>query len=273
MKWFARAGYAARGLVYLVIGVLAFLAITGAGEPAGTRDALSTLMSAPAGYLIAYVLAAGLLFYSLWRFTQSILDTDSHGHDAKGLAIRAGLLVSGLSYLALAGYAVSLRLGSGSQGGGGSGGGGDGYASMFSQFVGNHWTAGIIALVLAGVGVAHFIKALGERYAEHLLAEADKMAFIDPIAKTGLIARGIVFFILAFLFGMRAWRGEEAESAGSERALQFIQGLPLGGYLLAAMGAGLICFALYSFVEAWYRRVNLSEAKDSLQDARRAAGL
>ncbi|MCT7378181.1 DUF1206 domain-containing protein [Chelativorans salis] len=247
----ARAGYAARGLIYGVIGVFAALAAIGAGEAMGSRDALLVLLSSVAGSVLAYALVAGFAFYALWRLIQAGFDTDNHGTDPKGIAIRGGLLVSGLVYAALASYTLSLA------GGGGSSGGG--WAATLAAFVGARWVSAILALALAGAGMAHIIKAVQERYARYLKADAGAMKIIHPVAKTGLVARGLVFLILAFLLLTRTFRG--GDQASSKAALEFIQSLPLGWLLLSLMGLGLIAFALYSFIEARYRRINVEDAR------------
>lgn len=220
----------------------------------GSKDALTTLFSGAGGSILAYALIAGLVFYALWRLTQSWFDTDNHGTDAKGLAIRAGLLVSGVTYAVLASYSWSLA---GAGGSGGSGGGG--WADTLAGFVGAQWASAVLAAVLAGVGIAHIVKAVGERYARYLEASRGAMRIIHPIAKTGLIARGVVFLILAFLLATRSVRG--GDEASSKAALEFVQGLPLGWLLLSLMGVGLIAFAAYSFAEAIYRRVNIEDVK------------
>ncbi|HET9962191.1 MAG TPA: DUF1206 domain-containing protein [Nitrospiraceae bacterium] len=256
-EWFrtlARAGYAARGLIYSVIGFFAALAAIGSGEAMGSRDALMLLLSSGAGRVLAYALIAGFVFYALWRLVQAGFDTDRHGTDAKGLAIRGGLLVSGLIYAGLASYTWSLALGASRQGGGNSGE----WAQMLAGFVGGRWIAAGLALALAGVGTAHIVKAVRERYAKYLDADDRAMKAIHPIAKTGLIARGAVFLVTAFLFATRSFRG--GEEASLKTALEFVQGLPLGWLLLSLAGIGLIAFAIYSFAEAIYRRINVEEA-------------
>ncbi|WP_439604707.1 DUF1206 domain-containing protein [Shinella sp.] len=255
-EWFrpmARAGYASRGVIYLVIGFFAALAAIGSGEAMGSRDALETLLSSGFGGVIAYALVAGLVFYAAWRFVQSGFDTDDHGTDAKGLAIRGGLAVSGITYLALAFYTFSRTRGAS---GGGEGGG---FADTMAGFVGASLTSTILACVLAGAGVSHFIKAWRKGYEKHIEADATKMRMIHPIARTGLVARGSIFLVLAFLFARRALAGGSGD-AGSREALEYVQSLPAGGLLLALMGIGLIAFALYSFIEAAYRRINVEDA-------------
>jgi hypothetical protein len=250
----ARMGYAARGLIYLVIGFFAALAAVGSGQAMGAEDALTTLLSSGFGGAIAYALVAGLVFYAGWRLIQSGYDTDDHGTDPKGLSVRAGLAASGITYLTLAFYTFSRARGSG----GGSNGGGA--ADAIAAFVGAQLTAAILALILAGVAAAHFIKAYRAGYERHIEADAAKMRIIHPIARSGLVARGAVFLVLAFLLARRAIAGGGTGEAGSREALEYVQSLPAGWLLLALMGIGLLAFSLYSFIEAFYRRVNIEDA-------------
>ena len=119
----------------------------------------------------------------------------------------------------------------------------------------------MIAVILIVVGIAHMAKALREKYARHIDASPRAMRLIHPIAKTGLIARGAVFLTLAFLFALRAWRADASgETPGTQEALEYVQSLPMGWLLLAATGIGLISFALYSFIQAGFRRINVEDA-------------
>lgn len=257
-KPFARLGYAARGLVYVVIGGFAVFAAFGTGESIGSRDALETLIASDHGGVVAVALVCGMISYTLWRLIQSLFDTDSHGTDVKGLAIRAGLIASAVTYAVLALYTYGLW-----SGGGGSGGGGDGnVATTIAGFIGSRAVALLLTLVLVGVGIAHIVKAVKKGYAKHFQAPPRAMKAIHPIARTGLVARGLVFLILAFLFFYRGLSaGEEGGGTpGIKAALDFLNELPAGFLLIGAMGLGLICFALYSFLEAIWRRINVEDA-------------
>ena len=99
----ARAGYAAKGVVYGVVGILAVRAAIGAGgEVGGSENALAAIGDQAFGKIRLVIVGVGLLGYVLWRAVQVIADPERKGTDAKGLAVRAGFLASGLTYFGLA---------------------------------------------------------------------------------------------------------------------------------------------------------------------------
>ena len=92
IAWLARSGYAARGVVYLIVGGLAVLAaLGGGGQTTDSKGALLTILQQPFGNVLLGLVALGLVGYAIWRLVQALMDTDHHGTDAKGLAIRGGL--------------------------------------------------------------------------------------------------------------------------------------------------------------------------------------
>jgi len=254
----AKAGYAARGVVYLIIGSMAFLAAFGASETPDTRGALRQVLHQPFGEALVWVLVVGLLGYALWRLVQSLLDTDDHGLDPRGLAVRAGLLASAGTYAALAVYCLSM-LGLFADDDPGEGAGTIGRA--MSELVGARFVALGLAAIFTGMAGAHFWKALRRKYAPHFHADAAAMRVIHPVSITGLIARGLVFAVIAVLLGYRFLSADGGDSAPPDirDALAFVQDLPFGQWLLAALGLGLVAFAAYSFIEAVWRRINVRD--------------
>ena len=109
---FARYGYAAKGVVYVLIGSLAALgAFKGGGGPTDSRGALRQIVGQPYGRVMLGVIAAGLAGYALWRVTQALRDTEDKGTNWKGLAVRTGYACIGVVYAGLSFSAVRIILG------------------------------------------------------------------------------------------------------------------------------------------------------------------
>ena len=171
--------------------------------------------------------------------------------------MRAGLLASAFTYTVLAFYALSLIAFSGS----GGEGGGQSPAQYIAGFIGSRPVSLGLAAIFAGVAIAHWVKALKRKYADHLRASEEVMAYVHPISIAGLMARGAVFAILSVMLVFRGLTADDASGTpGIKEAMEFIQGLPFGAILLAAMGAGVIMFAAYSFAEAIWREINIEDA-------------
>src|SRR5215210_5934662 len=79
-EWLARAGLAARGVVYAVIGVLAIkLALGDGGKTTNQRGALKTIAEQPFGTALLILVAIGLAGYALWRLVRAAI---GHGPEA-----------------------------------------------------------------------------------------------------------------------------------------------------------------------------------------------
>jgi hypothetical protein len=60
LHWFARVGYAARGLVFLVFAYFAILAAIGTARPIDSKEAMRQLLSQPFGKILLAAMAARL---------------------------------------------------------------------------------------------------------------------------------------------------------------------------------------------------------------------
>src|SRR6476619_1625154 len=81
-EWLSRAGFVARGLIYLIIGVLALkVALGHGGKLTNQQGALHTVAHQPFGKLLLTLLAVGLGGYSLWRFVRAAIGHGPEGSD------------------------------------------------------------------------------------------------------------------------------------------------------------------------------------------------
>lgn len=258
--WFralSRAGMAARGAVFLIIGVLAIAVATGAGGTTTDQEgALAVLARQPFGEALLMALAIGLACYALWRIAQGVIDTDDKGDDASGFAVRATKVGSGISYAILCAAAVGILTGS-SNGGASSGGSADTKsttAGVLGWPAGRYWVLAAAAVIL-GVAVWNVYRGLSTTFMKRLHPPPGIRPAVETIGRAGMCARGVVFALIAVLLAKAAWEYDPAEAVGLDGALARLAGQPYGPVVLGVVAAGLVAFALHCLAEARYREV------------------
>lgn len=249
---FARLGYGARGVVYIIVGLLAVWgALFGVADATDTEGALQALKRQPFGLVMLLIVAAGLACFVAWRLIQSLSDADDHGADLKGLVIRGALLVSAITYATLAFFAFTLILGVGSS----SGGGYNRATAWLMQQPFGRYLVGAVGLAVLGTGLAHFWKAFSGRFKKRLDASDAAMKVIAPISAVGLAARGIVFGIVGGFLLLAAVRIDPSQARGLNSAMSWLKDQPYGVLLFIVVAAGLAAFGAYSLIEARWRHI------------------
>jgi len=261
----ARFGYAARGVVYLIVGWLALVAAYAHGTPADTKGALLEVLDAPFGNLLLAVVGMGLLGYAAWRVVQAVFDVDRHGTGAKGIAIRGGLLVAGIVHAALAVFAFDLLRGQAAANSG-EAAARDWTVWLLSKPFGQILVAAVGVIIL-GAAAAHVFKAYKAGFRRYICCGDAVMRYVDPIGRIGLTAKGLVFAMVGIFFLTAAWQADSSESGGLLKVLQTLQNSPFGPWLLGAAAVGLFAFGLYSLIEAVYRRIDPPDAMKALRAA------
>ena len=253
----ARFGYAAKGVVYVLVGSLAALAAYGEGDsPTDSRGALTRVVYQPYGRVLLSVVAAGLAGYALWRLVQALRDTEEKGGGLKGLSIRFGYACIGAVYAGLCYSAVKLVLGRGA--GKGSDESTRGWTALALTFPLGRWLVGLAGLCVIGFGGYQAYKAFTARFRRkwkrHEMSEHAR-ALATRAGQVGLVARGVVFAIIGLFLMQAAWRARAEEARGLGGALRALEQQPYGPYVLGAVALGLVAYGLYMFVEARYRRM------------------
>jgi hypothetical protein len=253
-EWLARAGLAARGVTYGIVGVLALkLAF---GDSAGTENqqgAMKELAAQPFGKVMLILVAVGLFGYALWRLVRAAV---GHGPEASDDAKeRVAGFASGLVYTALFVSAVQIIVAGGS--GGGSGDPDKATGGVLGWPAGP-WIVGIAGLVLIGVGLEQgrrgFVKEFCERSKTEQMSQKMRR-FFTAAGVVGHLARMVVFTLMGYFLLRAAIDFDPDKAAGLDDALAKVRDVSYGPVLLAIVAAGLLGFALYSALDARYRKV------------------
>lgn len=252
----ARFGYAAKGLVYGIVGLLAAQAAVGnGGRTTDTQGALQAIVTQPFGKVLLGIVAIGLFGYVLWQFVQAIKDPENKGSDAKGILQRIGYAISGIIYAGLALSAVRIILGSG---GGNSNYTEDWTARLLSQPFGQ-WLVGTIGAFIVGLGFYQFYKAFTTKFRKQFnLSELSdtEQKWVKAISRLGLAARGVVFCVIGFFLIQAARQSDASQVQGLGEALHTLEQQPYGSWILGIVAVGLVAYGIYMVMQARYRRID-----------------
>ena len=258
LDWIAKAGFVARGLVYVLFGGIALSARGRTDE--GQKAVFDTLHDMPAGDALLTAMALGLVAYGIFRLACALLDIEGKGGDPKGLAGRFAQLWSGLIHLALA-YTATQFIGGGEASDGAVGGG-----SQSSQRAAKT----LLDLNLGDVGL--WAVALGFFFAAGLQVRKawkgshmkqcapDTPEIARDIGRIGLATRGLVFAVIGWSFIRVAETDSPGQAKAAGAAVASLQDQPT---LYTAVALGLILFGVFSLLLARYRIVPAIDVADA----------
>jgi len=259
----ARAGYVARGAVYILVGGLALAAAAGAGgKPTDPSGALTTLVRMPAGRAALALIAAGLLVHAAF---QAALVLTGEPYVKQGPWQRAATRVrhafGACLYAGMALTAAARTLT----------GGRAGQAHRADDEQTRHLSARVLAapfgqplLIAIGVGlvvtaVVELVRAFGpNNVRERLRVEEmtpQQCRLMATLGRVAYVARATVLAACGYFLVRAAIDRAPRETRGPGGALRAVWELPHGGLWLALVAAGLIAFGVYGVLEARWRRL------------------
>ena len=255
LRWAARVGYAACGVVYIAVGTIAAAVAVGLAERPGDAHRVMLLIERlPLGRLLLAALSLGFLGYAALNLVGAVRDQEERGRSLAGIVIRAADALTGAIYLALAVAAVRIAAAPAREGG---------------RLV-ESWAAGVLrlpagALLLGGVGLA-LLGAAGflvrrarvepfEDILDRRMLSLTAWRLLAGAARFGTLARGVVFGASGLLVIEAAITGEPRRVGDVGDALSAVETTPVGAWLLAVVALGFVAYGAYQLAKVRYRRV------------------
>ncbi|MGC0327602.1 hypothetical protein RKD23_000592 [Streptomyces sp. SAI-170] len=253
----ARAGFVARGVLYLLVAALAVrIALTDTHEQADRGGALADVAATPFGAGLLWALGIGLAGMALWRLSEAVLGTGGPKGErvAKRLMAAARCVFYGVTSFLVLSFAAGGR------------GSGAGSTDRQSQDItrrllglpGGPWWVGLVAAGVIAAGVWIGGRALLRKYRKHLAwagMSHNQRRFMDLTGVAGGVARGLVVAAVG-VFGLQAAIAFDPDKAkGMDDTIRSFAHTPAGPWLLVALAAGLALFGAFSFGQAKWRKV------------------
>jgi len=255
MRLLGRAGFLARGIMYIVIGWIALLvAFRKTGQQADRTGALHELSSTPFGVVALWVLVIGFLGMAIWRLSEAAFGVPGAGR--RQTLTRLASLGKAVIYALIAWGVLEYAIGIGSP------------QSSDQQSVdltatvmrhpGGRIAVIIIGLALIGAGVYLGYQAWRKQFLDDLRLREMRprtRRIVEWLGRVGGVARGIVFITAGIFLVVAAAEAKPSEAKGIDSALRALAHTPLGPWLLVLVAVGLIMFGLFSCCEARWRRM------------------
>jgi len=240
------AGFAAKGVLYLVIAATAGSVGLGAGQASQT-GAIRQVAEAPWGTPVLVLLVVGLGGYSLLRLVHVVVEPS--GEDGlMGVAMRASHLARAVVYGGLTVYALRVLTGNG----GGGGGGEQALTRRALGWPGGQWLVAGAALVLLVVAGYQLRDAVTRSFMEQVHATGLARTLTLWAGTVGHAARSLLFGTIAVLIGRAALQGDASESGGLSEAFQQLAGTPAGTALVTATALGVAGYGAWCLaMAAW----------------------
>jgi hypothetical protein len=248
---FARIGLVARGIVYIVIGVIAIMLALGiARHSPDTTGAIEAIATKPFGYLLLWILAIGFLGLAVWRLVQAAVKrlnlTDGH---------RIKAFFCGVAYAILF-YSILTFIVHGREPAGSDAAARD-YTRQVLSHDGGQFIVAIAGIVLIVIGIVMAIQGLSAEFTRHLrmgwMSESTQDRVVR-LGQVGYVARAVVVAGIGIAAVDAAVTYNAARAEGIDGALRAFAQTDFGPWLLILIALGLVAFGILSFFEARWRR-------------------
>lgn len=246
----ARFGLVCRGIIWLIVGLLAWDVAVGGRAEADRQGALSVIKQQPLGKPLLVVLAIGFAGYAAWRLLEGCVGHRDADEGLQRWSKRIASLGRGGVYATLAWTTAHFVLGNGGR---------DNTKPITVRAMSHSGGTLLVGLVGAGVvigGLVMAVRGMRQKYDDQLKPVPKRWRpLVHAVAMIGLIGRGLVIALIGGFLVQAAVTFDPNKAKGLDAALKSFAGHAFGRGLIGLAGLGLLCFGLWSFAEARWRKI------------------
>lgn len=246
----ARGGYAASGVVHVLIGLLVLtLAFGGSGE-ADHSGALRAIAGAPLGLAVLWIIAVLLWALALYHLIEAFVLRDAS--TAKTWGRRISEAGQAVVFAALGTVSASVALGARTEGNRSA----EDASRGVLELPGGGIVLALVGIGVAAGGVAFVVMGVMRSFQKKMTIPSGALgAFVTTLGVVGYIAKGIALAIVGVLLVVAAVTSDASQAGGLDDAFATLRGLFLGPLLVALVGVGFIAYGLFLFFRARYARL------------------
>ena len=251
LNMFARLGFVARGIAYIVIGVIAVMLAFGVARHEPDRGgAIEAIAGKPFGYLLLWILVIGFLALAVWRFVQA---AEKRLNLTEGHRVMA--LLCGIAY-AIAFYSTLMFVVHGTRPASDDSAARD-YTAQVLSLDGGRVLVAFAGIVLVALGIVMAVRGFSAEFTRHLRMGWMSRGTQDVVVRlgqAGYVARALIVVGIGIAALDAAITYNAAKAEGVDGVLRSFAQTPVGPWLLVLVALGLIAFGILSFFEAKWRR-------------------
>lgn len=246
-----RLGYAARGGIYLMVGLSAALTTFDPNhKPGGFTESLKLFQHGWAGSTVLVLLAAGMACFAGWLMAAAIYRRDHPGR--AHIVLVAGTLGDAVIYIAFMASVVGMMFGA-------HAGGDNELQSWIGWVIGSGFGAALVAFAGLAVAVCGVWLigwgSVGDIEGPLELPPIEKQLML-PIGRYGTGGRGVAIVLVGAYLIVSGIHGDPRQAHELGGALKEMRTLPLGAAITGAFALAFIGSAVLDFVVAGFRHFN-----------------
>ena len=252
----ARAGFLARGAIYVLIGLIAIQIAVGRGGQADRGGALAQIAAKSYGALVLWLLVVGFAGLALWRFSEALFGAHGPGGHETGERVKSAARAVMYAFFAVStAQLVTGASASATQNGNSQS---QTLTARVMAYSGGRILVGLLGVAVVVIGVLLAREGWTKQFLKVMNlagSPTGTRTLVTRLGTVGGVARGIVITLAGIFFVVAAGQFTPSNAQGIDGTLRAFAQTPLGPLLLVPVGLGLVAFGLFSWCEARWRRV------------------